>query len=119
MAEILLNNIYLTVFLPLWIFLIIMIGRFFSVFVNRKIIYFLTILTSFLGSLLTGIALYKIPNDVVYDNQFIFIKINDFIINCGLHIDKTALIFAFVLFLVSMFVQIFAISYMKNDKKSY
>ena len=39
MAEILLNNIYLTVFLPLWIFLIIMIGRFFSVFVNRKTVY--------------------------------------------------------------------------------
>ncbi|MGN1278737.1 MAG: hypothetical protein ACI4UG_04630, partial [Candidatus Onthovivens sp.] len=33
--------------------------------------------------------------------------------------DKTALVFALVLFIVSFLVQIFSISYMKNEKKTY
>jgi len=39
LTELFLNNIYLALLLPLWIFLIIMVGRFFSVYVNKVIIY--------------------------------------------------------------------------------
>ena len=34
-----LDNIYLVLLVPFWIFLIIMLGRFFSVYVNKNIIY--------------------------------------------------------------------------------
>lgn len=119
MAELFLNNIYLALLLPLWIFLIIMIGRFFSVYVNKTIIYTLTILSSLFGVILCSGALVKLPADKILETDFPFIKIEDFIINCGLHVDRTALIFALILFLVSFFVQMYSISYMKTEKKTY
>lgn len=118
MADIILDNIYLILLIPFWIFLIIMLGRFFSVYVNKVIIYILTLFASFSGALLSGLALFK-NNNQILETQIPFIKINDFIISAGLHVDKTALVFAFVLFVVSFLVQIFSISYMKNEKKTY
>ena len=119
MTELFLNNIYLSLLLPLWIFLIIMLGRFFSVYVNRFIIYLLTLFSSAFGAILCAGALWKLPPDSILDSELPFIKINDLIINCGLYVDKTALIFGLVLFLVSFFVQIFSFSYMKKEKKTY
>lgn len=119
MAEIFLDNIYLALLLPLWIFLIIMLGRFFSVYVNKGIIYTLTLLSSFFGAILSAGALWKMPSDNILETGFPFLKIDDFVINWGLHVDRTSLIFALVLFLVSFFVQMFSISYMKDEKKTY
>ena len=116
MAEFLLDNLYLTLLLPLWVFLIVMLGRFFSVYVNKVIIYTLTLFSSAFGSILCALALCKIPAEKILESNYQFIKINDFIINCGLHVDRTSLIFALVLFLISFCVQLFSISYMKNEK---
>ncbi|MBQ7764725.1 hypothetical protein IJ384_05090 [bacterium] len=96
-----------------------MIGRFFSVYLNKKLIYFLTLFSSAFGVLLSSVALFNLPSDKILETSMPFMKINDFIINCGLHVDKISLIFALVLFLVSFLVQLFSISYMKNEKKSY
>lgn len=119
MTELFLNNIYLTLLLPLWIFLIIMIGRFFSVYVNKFIIYLLTTTSSAFGTLLTFIGLLRLPADNIINTETPFLKIGDFVINYGLHIDKTSLIFAFLLFSISFLIQLFSISYMKNEKKTY
>lgn len=119
MAELFLDNLYLVLLLPLWLFLIIMIGRFFSVYVNKKLIYTLTILSSFLGSLLCSVALWKLPTGKIIETQLPFIKVNDFIISCGILVDKQSLIFALILFLVSFAVQVFAVSYMQKEKKTY
>lgn len=119
MTDIILDNIYLILLLPFWIFLIIMCGRFFSVYVNKKIIYFLTLLSSFLGMVLCGTALWKLGYERVIESSAPFIKINDFILSFGLYVDRTALIFAFILFLTSFAVQMFSISFMKNEKKTY
>lgn len=117
MSDIILDNTYLILLLPLWIFLIIMGGRFFSVYVNKKIIYALTLLSSFLGALFCGVSLLKLGDTI--EQSFPFIKINNFAINFGLHIDKLSLIIALALFVISFFVQFFAISYMKNEPKNY
>ena len=119
MSELFLDNIYLILLVPLWIFLIVMGGRFFSVYVNKGIIYSLTILSSLLGALICTGALCKLPADNILNVDFPFLKINDFAINAGLHIDRMSLIFALVLFLIAFAVQIFSISYMKNEKKNY
>ena len=119
MAELFLNNIYLALLLPLWIFLIIMLGRFFSVYVNKFVIHILTLVSSAFGGILCCGALLKLAPDKVLEVSIPFIKINNFVINAGLHVDRTALIFGSVLFLVSFFVQIFSISYMKEEKKTY
>lgn len=117
MTELILNNLYLIVLLPLWIFLVIIGGRFFSVYVSKNVIYTLTTISSLLGAIFCSIGLIKFS--VPVEQSFAFIKINDFIINIGIHIDKLSLIIALVLFLVSFFVQIFSISYMKNEPKNY
>lgn len=117
MSDIIIDNTYLILLLPLWIFLIIMGGRFFSVYVNKKIIYALTLLSSFLGALFCGVSLLKLSDTI--EQSFPFIKINNFTINFGLHIDKLSLIIALTLFVISFFVQLFAISYMKNEPKNY
>ena len=46
-------------------------------------------------------------------------KVNDYIVEWGLHIDRPALIFAVVLFLISFFVQLFSVSYMEKEKRNY
>ena len=119
MTEILLNNIYLTILLPLWIFLIIMVGRFFSVYVNKHIVQILTILSSFFGALLCGVTLWQLPNGMIYEYGFPFIKINDFIINYGIFVDKMSLVFTLTLFIISFLIQIFSVSYMQNERKLY
>ena len=117
MTDLILDNIYLILLLPLWIFLIIMSARFFAVYVNNKIIYTLTLLSSFLGVLLCSVSLLKLDN--IVEQTLPFIKINNFTLECGLHIDKLSLIVALVLFLVSFFVQLFSVSYMKDEPKKY
>ncbi len=119
MADLILDNIYLVLLLPLWLFLIIMLGRFFSVYVNKGVIYVLTLFSSLAGALLCGSALWKLDSGRILENEIPFLRIEDFVINIGIHADRAALIFALVLFLVSFAVQMFSISYMKDEKKSY
>ena len=117
MENLILDNISLILLLPLWIFLIIMCGRFFSVYVNRRIIYFLTLLASMLGMGMCGLALLNLQEPIEW--IYPFIQINDFKLSIGLLIDKLSLIVAAVLFIVSFAVQLFSISYMRNEKKNY
>ena len=119
MVNLLSENIYIIFLLPLWIFLVIMLGRFFSVYVNKFILYFLTLFSSFIGIISAGLLLLNYLQNKIYEFQLPFIKINDFIISGGFYVDKISLLFALILFLVSFCVQIFSISYTKNDKKNY
>ena len=117
MANLILDNTYLILLLPLWIFLIIMCARFFAVYVNNKIIYALTLLSSFLGILLSAVSYFKL--DTVIEQSFQFLKVGNFSLYFGLHIDKLSLIMAAVLFVVSFCVQLFSISYTKAEPKKY
>ena len=117
MINAIIDNILLITFLPLWIFLIVMCGRFLSVYVNKIILYALTLLSSFVGIVVTLLTLTKIDEAVVWSIPFI--KIKKFVIPFGIHIDKLSLIIALVLFVISFLVQVFSISYMKDEKKNY
>ncbi len=117
MESLILDNISLIILLPLWIFLIIMCGRFFSVYVNRGIIYILTLLSSLLGVAACSFSLLNLNEAVEKTTPFINIK--EFTIPFGLSIDKLSLIMALVLYVVSFAVQLYSLSYMKDEKKSY
>ena len=91
MADLILDNIYLVLLLPLWLFLIIMLGRFFSVYVNKGVIYILTLLSSFLGAALCGSAIWKLDSGRILENEIPFLKIDDFVINIGIHADRAAI----------------------------
>lgn len=117
MTDLILDNIYIILLLPLWIFLIIMSARFFAIYVNNSIIYTLTLVSSFLGTLFCSVSLLKLDN--IVEQTLPFIKINNFTLEFGLHIDKLALIIALILFIISFFVQLFAVQYLKNEPKKY
>ncbi len=117
MADLILDNMYLILLLPLWIFLIIMSARFFAIYVNNKIIYALTLLSSFLGTLFCSISLSKLTSTIIQTTPFV--KIGNFTLYFGLQIDKLSLVMALILFLVSFLVQIFSISYLKDEPKKY
>ena len=117
MENIILDNLSLILLLPLWIFLIIMCGRFFSVYVNNKIINFLTLFSSFLGVGICGAAFNNISEPIEF--LYPFIKINNFTISFGMQIDKLSLIIAMLLFIISFAVQLFSVTYMKNKQKNY
>ena len=111
------DNISLAIFIPFWIFLIIMGGRFFSVYVNRKLIYALTLFASFLGTIICCHGLKYLTHGIEWSQSFI--KINDFTLHFGIHVDRISLITGAVLFGISFVVQLFSVSYMKNEKKNY
>ena len=117
MQDLIFDNIALIIFIPLWIFLIIMCGRFFSVYVNKFIVYILTLISSAAGAVICAAGLKYIPQALEWTHPFI--SINNFSLLYGLHIDKVSLIFGLILFAVSFCVQLFSISYMKEEKKSY
>ena len=117
MTNLIINNLILVILLPLWIFLIIMLGRFFSVYVNKKIIYTLSLLSSLYGSIVTYYSLYHLSSAIEW--EFPFIQIKSFILSAGLRIDKLSLILSLILFGISFCVQFFSISYMKDERKSY
>ena len=112
-----LDNISLIIFLPFWIFLVIMCGRFFSVYVNKNIINIITILSSGLGIFVCGYELRHFSETIEWTHQFL--RIQDFSLFFGIHVDKMSLIFATVLLLISFAVQLFSSSYMKEEKKYY
>lgn len=117
MGNLILDNISLIILLPLWIFLIIMCGRFFSVYVHKSIISVLTLLSSFAGAVICLLSLISFDETMIWINPFI--KINEFSVPFGLQVDKISLIAALVLFVVSFAVQLFSVSYIKDEKKSY
>ena len=111
--------IYLIVLSPALIFLVLMLSRFFAVNINRKLIGFAVLTVSGFNTAVL-FHLYKAFADgIIYENLFPFIKINNFVIPFGIYIDKTGLIFTTILFLVSFLVQMFSISYMKDETKQY
>lgn len=117
MESLILDNISLIILLPLWIFLIIMCGRFFSVYVNKGIIYILTLLSSLLGVAACSFSLLNLSEAA--EKTAPFINIKEFTISFGLSVDKLSLIMALVLYVVSFAVQLYSLSYMKDEKKSY
>ena len=117
MANLIIDNISLIILLPLWIFLIIMCGRFFAVYVHKTVIYILTLISSFIGMLMTSAGLLTLKDSVEWSLPFI--KIDYFVIDFGLRVDKLSLIMAFILFLISFSVQLFSVSYMRAEKKNY
>lgn len=117
MTNIIADNLTLVIILPLWLFLIIMLGRFFSVYVHKTVIHILTLLSSFLGGITCITAYFNINNS--FDWTLPFIKINNFVINFGIHVDKLSVILGALLFIISFFVQIFSVFYMKEEKKEY
>ena len=112
MSNFCLDNLLLVVLYPLWVALLIFVGRFFAVNMSKQLVSWLTVLGSFAGVLF---SLGSIPavftSEILPTSVFTFIKINDFVLNVGIAPDKLSIVFLGLLYIVSLFVQIFSISY--------
>ena len=117
MSNIILDNLTLVIMLPLWIFLIIMLGRFFSVYVNKGILYTLTLVASCIGAFVCIFAYFNIDSSIDWNLPFINIK--DFVLTFGIRVDKVSLVLASLLFVISFLVQMFSVFYMRNESKNY
>lgn len=118
MTDFFVNNIYTIILFPLWVFLLIILGRFFNVVQSRKVISLLTFISTLYGfifSLGTFLYMLKTP-DIVYENAYPFLKIADYSLNFGVFVDNLSVIMLLVVTTISFVVQFYSSSYMAHDK---
>lgn len=112
------DNVYTVVLFPLWIFLLIVLGRFFNIVQSRRIISLITLVSTLYGIIFAVgcfLYIYKTP-DFVYENSFQFLKIDDYIMNFGVYIDNLSVMMLLVVTTVSFIVQLYSANYMYKDK---
>lgn len=116
--EFFINNIYTILFIPIWIFLLIVIGRFFDIIQSKKIIGTMTILSTLYGLVMSvGSFLYlKSTPDYVFEQSFNFLTLGDLSFDIGIFADNISVIFLLVVCIISLIVQIYATKFMRKDK---
>lgn len=118
MTDFFITNIYSVILFPLWIFLVIILGKFFNVVQSRRIISFITLASTLYGlvfALGSFIYIFKTP-DFVYENSYSFLKIADYSLNFGVFVDNLSILMLLVVTTVSFIVQLYSSKYMYNDK---
>lgn len=112
------TNLYTIILFPLWVFLIISLGKLVNVVVTRKIAVFMTLASTLYGLIFAlGNLLNMAHNpNFVYENSFNFLRINDYNLNLGVYLDNLALIMLLLVTIISFVVQLYSSIYMKQDK---
>lgn len=112
------NNIYSIILFPLWIFLVIVLGKFFNVVHSRRVITFITLASTLYGIVFAiGSLLYilKAPG-YIYENSYTFLKIADFTLSFGIFVDNLSVMMLLIVTTISFIVQLYSSNYMFNDK---
>lgn len=112
------NNLYTVILFPLWIFLIVVLGRFFNLVQSKRIVSILTLISTLYGLIFAiGCFLYLINNPgYTYDNSYSFLKIADYSLNFGVYVDNLSVLMLLVVTSVSLIVQFYSSNYMYKDK---
>lgn len=112
------NNIYTVILFPLWIFLLIVLGRFFNVVQSRRVISLITLVSTLYGIVFAiGCFLYMQQTpDFVFENSYSFLKIADYSLDFGVFVDNLSVIMLLVVTTISFVVQLYSSSYMWKDK---
>lgn len=112
------DNIYTIVLMPLWIFLIIVLGRFLNVVQSRRVISLITLASTLYGLVFAlGNFIYMINNPgFTYENSYQFLKIDDYCMNFGVYLDNLSVIMLLVVTTISFVVQLYSSNYMWKDK---
>lgn len=118
MSDFFVTNINTVILFPLWIFLLIILGKFFGVVQSRRVITLMTLASTLYGLVFAiGCFLYmaKTP-DFVYENSFSFLRIQDYVLNFGVFVDNLSVIMLLVVTSISLVVQLYSSNYMWKDK---
>lgn len=117
-SDFFITNIYSIVLFPLWIFLIIIVGRFFDIVHSKRIITFLTLASTLYGFILSlgsFLSMMHTP-DFVYENSYTFLKLADYELNLGVYVDNLSVTMLLVVTSISFIVQLYSSNYMEKDK---
>lgn len=117
-SDFFINNIYSVVLLPLWVFLVIVLGKFFNVVQSRRVIALVTLASTLYGivfSIGNFLYLLKTP-DYIYENSYPFLKIADYSLNFGVFVDNLSVVMLLVVTTISFIVQLYSSNYMFKDK---
>lgn len=118
MSDFFITNIHTVILLPLWIFLIIILGRFLNVVQSRRVISLMTLASTLYGLIFAiGSFLYILQNPgYIYDNSYNFLKIEDYALNFGVFVDNLSVIMLLIVTTISLIVQFYSSNYMFKDK---
>lgn len=112
------DNINTVILFPLWIFLLIVLGRFLNVVQSRRIIAIITLISTLYGIIFSFgcfAFMYKTP-DFIYENSFSFLKLADYSMDFGVYIDNLSVIMLILVTTISFIVQLYSVNYMWKDK---
>lgn len=112
------HNVLISVFLPLWVTLLILVGKFTSILKSKRIILFLSLFSSLVGvvsSIFVFIIVLTTPNFVL-ENSYKFLSIKNVYFELGYYIDLISAFMLLILFIISTVVIYYAYYYMKSDK---
>lgn len=115
--EFFVDNIYTIALFPLWVFLLVLLGKLFGIVHSKKLVTLLTLLSTLYGfvfSICTFIYMAKTP-DFVYENSYSFIKIGDYALNIGVYLDHLSILLLLVVTSISFIVQLYSYDYMQKD----
>jgi NADH-quinone oxidoreductase subunit L len=117
-SDFFITNIYSIVLFPLWIFLVILMGKFFDIVHSRRIITFITLASTLYGFILTLGSFLSMMNtsDFVYENSYTFLKLADYELNFGVYVDNLSVVMLLVITSISFIVQLYSSHYMHKDK---
>ncbi|HNW26138.1 MAG TPA: NADH-quinone oxidoreductase subunit L [Candidatus Gastranaerophilaceae bacterium] len=111
------ENIYTIMLFPIWIFLIISIGKFFGILDSKPAISGLTLISTLWGLIFSiGILLGILHNpNFSYESSITFLKIEDYALNLGVYVDNIAAVMLILVTGISFIVQLYSSVYMKHD----
>ena len=111
------ENIYSVIVIPLWVSLLILLGKLFGVISSKKVINVVTLLSTVFSLIMAiGAFVYTATNKgFVTESTIPFITISNFNFLIGTYIDGVTTWFLLLAVIVSLLVQIYSISYMKDD----
>lgn len=117
-SDFFINNIYSIILFPFWIFLVIILGRFFNVVQSRRVISLITLASTLYGFVFSlGSFLYLLNNpNYTLENSYPFLQIQDYALNFGVYVDNLSVIMLLVVTTISFVVQLYSAKYMFKDK---
>ena len=112
------NNAYTVILIPLWVFLIILLGKLFAVLQSRRLMAGLTVLST-IYALIFSVAIFAktvTSEGFNYEMVIPFISLDKIVFNIGFYIDGLSALLLLLVVLISLIVQVYSYSYMQFDK---
>lgn len=112
------QNMYIAILFPLWISMLILIGKFTATIKSKKTILFLTLISSIWGLISSIFVFSKVVTNqnFTFESTIPFLSVQNLSFELGYYVDLLSAFMSLIVFAVAFLVQIYAYFYMKEDK---